>query len=318
MSSWRPPQSEPQYEFSKRALLQLEVLIGLLTRIYGNQILKDRLSLIGGAALHLVHSNIYPPQRLTMDVDLNFRNVSTLADKDALYESRKRIDAEIKTLLLSMGADERDIKIDAKYPLGRFIVRLADKEDNPMKILIEIGYTKRIPLLGDARYPLSQTSVEVTTPVPEELYAGKLAALFSRATPRDMFDVWLISQSNIDVESFRKSFIVESLVSLDIPFFQMDIDDLLSSIAFDSGLQNLLPIGQYDKDAFNRIRQEVHNFINNLISELSKDEEDGIMKFYNDLVFDRDLLDPSEILHKRVDEYPALTWALKELSQQGK
>jgi len=317
MSRWTPPQSEPQYEFSKRALLQLEVLIGLLTRIYGNQILKDRLSLIGGAALHLVHSNIYPPQRLTMDVDFNFRNVSTLADKDALYESRKRIDAEIKTLLLSMGADESDIKIDAKYPLGRFIVRLADKEDNPMKILIEIGYTKRIPLLGDARYPLSQTSVEVTTPVPEELYAGKLAALFSRATPRDMFDVWLISQSNIDVESFRKSFIVESLVSLDIPFFQMDIDDLLSSIAFDSGLQNLLPIGQYDKDAFNRIRQEVHNFINNLISELSKDEEDGIMKFYNDLVFDRDLLDPSEILHKRVDEYPALTWALKELSQQG-
>lgn len=317
MSRWTPPQSEPQYEFSKRALLQLEVLIGLLTRIYGNQILKDRLSLIGGAALHLVHSNIYPPQRLTMDVDFNFRNVSTLADKDALYESRKRIDAEIKTLLLTMGADESDIKIDAKYPLGRFIVRLADKEDNPMKILIEIGYTKRIPLLGDARYPLSQTSVEVTTPVPEELYAGKLAALFSRATPRDMFDVWLISQSNIDVESFRKSFIVESLVSLDIPFFQMDIDDLLSSIAFDSGLQNLLPIGQYDKDAFNRIRQEVHNFINNLISELSKDEEDGIMKFYNDLIFDRDLLDPSEILHKRVDEYPALTWALKELSQQG-
>jgi len=317
MSRWTPPQSEPQYEFSKRALLQLEVLIGLLTRIYGNQILKDRLSLIGGAALHLVHSNIYPPQRLTMDVDFNFRNVSTLADKDALYESRKRIDAEIKTLLLSMGADESDIKIDAKYPLGRFIVRLADKEDNPMKIPIEIGYTKRIPLLGDARYPLSQTSVEVTTPVPEELYAGKLAALFSRATPRDMFDVWLISQSNIDVESFRKSFIVESLVSLDIPFFQIDIDDLLSSIAFDSGLQNLLPIGQYDKDAFNRIRQEVHNFINNLISELSKDEENGIMKFYNDLVFDRDLLDPSEILHKRVDEYPALTWALKELSQQG-
>jgi hypothetical protein len=182
-----------------------------------------------------------------------------------------------------MGADEGDIKIDAKYPLGRFIVRLADKEDNPMKILIEIGYTKRNPLLGDAQYPLSQTSVEVTTPIPEELYAGKLAALFSRATSRDMFDVWLISQSNIDVESFRKSFIVESLVSLDIPFFQMDIDDLLSSIAFDSGLQNLLPIGQYDKDTFNRIRQEVHNFINNLISELSKDEEDGIMKFYNTL-----------------------------------
>ncbi len=317
MSRRTPPQSEPQYEFSKRALLQLEVLIGLLTRIYGNQILKDRLSLIGGAALHLVHANIYPPHRLTMDVDFNFRNVSTLADKDVLYESRKRIDAEIKTLLLSMGADEGDIKIDAKYPLGRFIVRLADKEDNPMKILIEIGYTKRIPLLGDAQYPLSQTSVEVTTPIPEELYAGKLAALFSRATPRDMFDVWLISQSNIDVESFRKSFIVESLVSLDIPFFQMDIDDLLSSIAFDSGLQNLLPIGQYDKDTFNRIRQEVHNFINNLISELSKDEEDGIMKFYNDLVFDRNLLDPSGILHKRVDEYPALTWALKELSQQG-
>lgn len=317
MSLRTPPQSEPQYEFSKRALLQLEVLIGLLTRIYSNQILKDRLSLIGGAALHLVHANIYPPHRLTMDVDFNFRNVSTLADKDVLYESRKRIDAEIKTLLLSMGADESDIKIDAKYPLGRFIVRLADKEDNPMKIPIEIGYTKRIPLLGDAQYPLSQTSVEVTTPIPEELYAGKLAALFSRATPRDMFDVWLISQSKIDVESFRKSFIVESLASLDIPFFQMDIDDLLSSISFDSGLQNLLPIGQYDKDTFNRIRQEVHNFINNLISELSKDEEDGIMKFYNDLVFDRNLLDPSEILHKRVDEYPALTWALKELSQQG-
>ncbi|MFQ5832011.1 MAG: nucleotidyl transferase AbiEii/AbiGii toxin family protein [Candidatus Thorarchaeota archaeon] len=303
----------PQYMFNQGAFQRMEVLLEVLARIYRNQVLKDQLSLIGGAALHLVHSNTYPPHRLTMDADFNFRNVKTLGDSDALYESRKRVDTEIKTILLSMGADESDIKIDAKYPLGRFIVRLPDKDRNPVSILIEIGYTKRIPLLEDTQYQLSQTSVEVTTPVPEELHAGKLAALFSRATPRDLFDVWLISSSSMDMARFKKCFIVECLASLDLPFFQIDFDDLLDSIPFNSGLQNLLPMNQYDKEHFNMIRKETHRFIVNLISQLSEDERKGVIKFYDSFVFDRDLIDPSGILHDRVSEYPALTWNLERL-----
>ncbi|MCJ7818155.1 MAG: nucleotidyl transferase AbiEii/AbiGii toxin family protein, partial [Candidatus Thorarchaeota archaeon] len=294
-----------------------EVLLKVLEEIYRNQILKDHLSLIGGAAFHLVHSKEYPPPRLTMDADFNFRNVRTLDDSDRLDSSRNQIDTEIKKILLSMGAEESDIKIDAKYPLGRFIVTLPDIENKPVSILLEIGYTKRISLLGDSHLPLSKTSVEVTTPVIEELHAGKLAALFSRATPRDMFDVWLLSRStNMDLSRFRKCFIIESMASLDLPFFEVNLVELLDSISFDSGLQNLLPRKVYSQEHFKMIRKEVNDFIVKLISQLTENEKKGVIKFYNSHIFDRSLIDPSGILHERVREYPALTWNLEKLRQE--
>lgn len=295
----------------------MEVLLKVLEEIYRNQILKDHLSLIGGAAFHLAHSKTYPPPRLTMDADFNFRNVRTLNDSEWLDSSRKKIDTEIKEILLSMGAEESDIKIDAKYPLGRFIVNLPDTTNKPVSILIEIGYTKRISLLGDIHLPLSKTSVEVTTPAVEELHAGKLAALFSRATPRDMFDVWLISQlTNMDFSRFKKCFIIESMTSLDLPFFEVNLVDLLDSISFDSGLQNLLPMKVYSKNNFKIIKKEVNDFIGKLISQLTEDEKKGVIKFYTSHIFDRSLIDPSGILHERVSEYPALTWNLEKLQRE--
>ncbi len=313
------PQKRPSQnlQFDPRNLRRMEVLLKVLEEIYRNQILKDHLSLIGGAAFHLVHSKAYPPPRLTMDADFNFRNIRTLDDLDMLDISRKKIDSEIKKILLSMGAEESDIKIDAKYPLGRFIVNLPDIANKPVSIVIEIGYTKRISLLGDSHLPLSKTSVEVTTPVIEELHAGKLAALFSRATPRDMFDVWLISQSaNMDLSRFKKCFIVESMTSLDLPFFDVNLVELLDSISFDSGLQNLLPRKLYSKDNFKVIKKEVNDFIIKLISQLTEDEKKGVIKFYNSHIFDRSLIDPTGILHERVSEYPALTWNLEKLRRE--
>lgn len=304
-------------EFDQKYIQRMEILLKILEEFYKNQILRDHLSLIGGAAFHLVHSKTYPPLRLTMDVDFNFRDVNTLDNSQRLEISRKKIDTEITKVLLSMGVKESDIKIDAKYSLGRFIVNLPDIADNPVSILIEIGYAKRISLLGDSHMPLPKSAVEITTPVIEELHAGKLAALFSRATPRDMFDVWLISQStNMNLSRFKKCFIIESMASLDLPFFEVNLVELLDSISFDSGLQNLLPRKVYSKEHFRMIKKEVNDFIVNLINQLTKDEREGIIKFYNNLIFDRDLIDPSKILHKRVSEYPALTWNLEKLRRE--
>ncbi len=307
----------PNLQFDHKYLQRMEILLKILEEFYKNQILRDHLSLIGGAAFHLVHSKTYPPPRLTMDADFNFRDVSTLDNLHMLEISRKKIDTEIKKILLSMGAEESDIKIDAKYPLSRFIVSLHDRDNKPVSVLIEIGYTKRISLLGDSCLPLSKTSVQVTTPVAEELHAGKLAALFSRATPKDMFDVWLISQAaDLDFVKFKKCFIVESLASLDLPLFEINLLDLLDSIPFDSGLQNLLPRNVYSKEQLKSIREEVKDFIMKLITHLTEDEKEGIIKFYSSLIFDRNLIDPSKILHERVSEYPALTWNLEKMRRE--
>lgn len=299
--------------FSLDITPRLKVLLDLVGHIFENSFLKRQLSLIGGSAIHLVHSSTPQPTRLTLDADFNFRDERTVPDKKDLRELRNQVDKEIIEILRSMGATDDHIFIQPTYPLTRIGARLMDEHGNYAEALVEIGYTKRVPLLEDRTYTLTYRNLTVMTPVPEELYAGKLAALLSRATSRDLFDVWAISRREFDRMKFRKCFIVESLASLSEPFYQLDVTGLLNSIHLDTRLKSLLPIGEDDVTLFETVRSEAMRFIQALTDDLNPEERKGIKQFYEDMEFNREVIDPDHVLHEKVDQYPALLWKLQKL-----
>jgi len=112
---------------------------------------------------------------------------------------------------------------------------------------------------------------------------------------------------------FRKCFIVESLASLSEPFYQLDFIGLLKSIQLDTRLKSLLPTRQDHEALFETIRSEAMRFIQTLTDDLNPEEREGIRQFYEDLEFNREVIDPHHVLHEKVGWYPALLWKLQEL-----
>ena len=54
-------------------------------------------------------------------------------------------------------------------------------------------------------------------------------------------------------------------------------------------------------------------FIQTLTDDLNPEEREGIRQFYEDLEFNREVIDPDHVLHEKVSYYPALLWKLQEL-----
>ncbi len=73
--------------FSLDITPRLKVLLNLVGRIFENSFLKRQLSLIGGSAIHLVHSSTPQSTRLTLDADFNFRDVGTVPRHQLLAHS---------------------------------------------------------------------------------------------------------------------------------------------------------------------------------------------------------------------------------------
>ena len=273
--------------------------------------LRDRLSLYGGTALAFIRLDEI--LRLSINLDFNYRHL----DEGDWGVIREQIDNRIKRLLYAQGYRNEDLAVQATYPLGRITVQYENHLGQNDSFKIEIGYMRRIPILPrdsleTFRHIATGEEFPVKTPQPEELYANKWCTLLYRGSSRDLFDVYRISKKSFRQNIFRKCAVIDSLMRVQPRLYEIDVEKLVESISIDTALRNLLlkDISKYD---FKLVRQDVKEFSQETIHQLTAGEMSVIDGFYDEKKFVPDYMDTEMILNRRITDHPLIRWALKQL-----
>ena len=272
----------------------------ILARISQMPFLRERLSLYGGTALNFIHfSEIH---RLSVDIDFNYRHQGEERDWG---EIRAEIDAAFKQILSTLGYQDNDIKIDPSYPLSRFTIKYINHLDTDDTFKIETGYMRRIPVLTEDAYMNlrhigTDTLHTIKTPQTEEIYANKLVTLLARATPRDLYDVYRIAGTRVNKTRLRKITIIESLMSLQEPIIEIDVEKTLNTISLDDRLRTVLKT--QENLEITEIRKEAIAYTKQIIDSITNEEKQ----------FDPRPL-KLENIHPKINAHPAITRALQQL-----
>lgn len=282
----------------------------VLARVSQIPFLLDRLSLYGGTALNFIHFS--QPQRLSVDIDFNYRHQGEERDWGDI---RGEIDDAYKQILYTQGYRAEDIKIDASYPLSRFTINYVNHQGINDSFKIETGYMRRMPILDtDARMSFrhlgNDTRHTVMTPRTEEIYSNKWITLLDRATPRDLYDVHVISEAEVNQTKLRKCGVLESLMSLDRPLTDIDPGRVIHGIGVDEALRAVLRV--HRPPDFEEIKARATQYSEALIDSLTINERRCIELFYSEKRFEPNLLE-LEDMNPGIRNHPAIKWALKQL-----
>lgn len=267
--------------------------------------LNRSLSLYGGTALNFLHLSKVP--RLSEDLDYNYRH---FGNKD-WGDVRSEIDEQIKRVLDKLGYSDDKIKIQNLYNLARFHIHYVSRTGKRDSIKIEIGYTRRMPILDSDihlpyRHPTRGLNTKVLTPKRDELFANKICTLNSRGLggqyPRDIFDVSMIADRKVDIEPILDITMVEALMSnLDLTDCELKTPD--KSLYF--GLSRLL-IKEYDLEKiFNRSKE----YLEKITGEFEKRNWSDFRSEFLDSgrINLKYIKDPSKI-NPRIEMHPLLRW----------
>jgi len=309
------------YDFNKISIdtgfnpVQIEKVLrisDILENISAVPFMRKRLALYGGTALAFVHFDEI--ERLSVDIDFNYRHI----DDADWGDVRDQIDQNMKTILYSLGYTDDDIRIDPSYSLNRFIVNYTNHTGRPDGVKIETGYMRRIPVLeADMEYDFyhvgTHNRFKIMTPVKEELFSNKWCTMLYRGSPRDLFDVYRISQTPFDRELFRTTAVIDSL-SRKSPLTVINYEQRIREIKFDTSLLNML----YSKHEFDEkeVHEMVTSFTQSVIDELSENEVQLIETFYEKLELDEQITGKMKNLHKGIKDHPSIKWQIKQLSKQ--
>lgn len=291
---------------------KVERLSDVLVEFGHLPLLNKSLSLYGGTALNFLHLSDIP--RLSEDLDYNYRHIG----KKDWGDVRNEIDILIKRVLDKLGYSVDNIKIQSWYNLVRFHVHYVSGTGKRDAIKIEIGYTRRIPILDSDiirhyKHPSMGLITKILTPKRDELCANKICTLISRGLggqyPRDIFDVSMIAERDFDHDAILDIAMIEALMS------NLDLIDCVlkppdKSLYF--GLSRLL-IREYDLEVvFNRANE----YLVKVVGELEKRNWTDFKQEFMDSgkINLQYLKDPSKI-NPFIESHPLLQWIRKKRTE---
>ena len=282
-------------------------LTRILAAIYSDRNLKENLALKGGTALNFIYLNI---PRLSVDLDFNFIDA---VEKDKMLKLRPAVTRGIKVIADNLGF--YTFRKSSSYILDRFLIRYRSLRGLQESIRIEINYLERVPVIA----PVQKTfrhffediqRFKVKTYQPEELGAMKTKAVVERLYARDLYDIYNISQLNLQYRIMRKLMIVYILMANQQP----ELQSIISKIARYSRkhfIQQISPFVSSPRDIdTSRVKQDAIEFYKKVLV-LDRDDRkflENIKKKEIDmkLLFGRDIFNPDANVH------PSLLFALKK------
>lgn len=159
-------------------------LLEVLHAFAADAVIAPRIALKGGTALNLFHFDM---DRLSVDIDLNY--VGAL-ERERMEEDRPGLERRIEGLMGSFGYTTR--REPTEHAGGKWSYRFASILGGAASIEIDINYLYRGPLFGVQSMPSASIGAYRASGVPvldiHEIVAGKLVALVTRQTARDLFD----------------------------------------------------------------------------------------------------------------------------------
>ena len=201
------------------------------------------------------------------------------------------------------------------YALLSLIFSYINNAGNRDNIKIEINFMDRCHILPlENKKILSKGIIdnfEILTLNTIELYASKINALISRATPRDLYDVDSMIENNIviDNEMLKKCLIFYNMIG-----GEQDIDNLtfenIEKINFIKFKTQLKPvISKNDKFNFEKAKIKVINYLKEII-KINEKEQVFINEFRKRNYRPEILFDNFEIVNN-IKFHPMAIWRCK-------
>jgi len=296
-------------------------LLNLLGTFNSHPALKGKFALKGGTALNLF---VFDLPRLSVDIDLNY--IGAL-DREEMMENRPAIEKAMQAVFEREGFTVR--RVPGDHAGGKWRLTYQSYTGNPGNLEVDINFMFRQPLWDavciDSR-PLGKFQAK-NIPVVNmyELYAGKLAALFSRNQARDLFDAHeLLKQQRQDIDQvfLRTAFIVYGAMNRK-DWRTISLDDIgftaneLKQKLFPVLRQDLVPEGMDLSRYGHQLVEECRDGLS-MVYPLSGKE----MEFL-DLILDHGkingaLLTDDKELQERINRHPMLQWKAMNVKKREK
>lgn len=198
------------------------------------------------------------------------------------------------------------------------------KNNEHDSIKIEVGYMRRMPIfkndiLMQFNHFETDEQIDIKTPTSEEIFGNKFCTLLYRhkdepvVSPRDLFDVYTISQSqnSFDSELFETAMIIDSLMRPEPRIYQHDPQEIVNSVTVDNRLLNLIQSREVPKD----LKTQAYDFIKKYISISKQKYHKIIDTFFDEHEFNPRLLKNYDILHSAIASHPSILWNLQRLKK---
>ncbi len=293
-------------EFEK--VLRLKDVLKL---IFEDKVLSKQLVLKGGTAINLLWFDL---PRLSVDIDLNY--IGALEKKEMEVGRSTIVQPRLESILKSL-----KYKVETKldYANNVYELRYINSNNGNSVIKLDINYLHRVPVFKliekTPKIIGREDDFSVITLSIEELYAGKLKALFDRGTSRDLFDVYMLVKDykdKFDEGRLKKCFIFLGTIGIS-GFDKVDLEKItkINQTSFKNILKSML------RNSNNITLDEMRDFIKPFLEKMitfNKSEKHFINSFINK----KELL--PEVLFESKDfdflkKYPAALSALNLLNK---
>ena len=176
-------------------------LVHVLQAIYADPFLRDRLYLKGGTALN----KFYLPGQGRLSVDLDF---NAIGPKERVLQERTQIRQMMMTVLEQQDSDY-DLTYRWRYEQAAVHARFSPLTGAArQRLKLEISFIERFAILGREErtllIPPFDEPLVVNTYHLEELTSTKLRALYDRRKGRDIYDLFCITDFDLNWAAVRK------------------------------------------------------------------------------------------------------------------
>lgn len=296
-------------DFPTESLQKQMTLLDLLREISRHPLLRKKFALKGGTAINLFW---FPLPRLSVDIDLNY--VSS-ADRDTMLKDRPILEEALKKLIESRGISVEHVPTK-EHAGGKWRLRAPSTFGGNFTLEIDLNYLMRVPVLGiqgkqpfklDEDYMFDFDSVAF-----EELFGGKIKALFERSTARDLYDVSMLSQTSLkyDLSRLRKISILFGVTSKQ-DWRKMDFRtiDAIDQKMIDEELTPLLR--QNETPNLGKMKSDAKKILTTIL-DYRENEKRFLDKFLDEGKYEPELLFDDEHA-QQLRNHPAVLWKLQNL-----
>ena len=294
--------------FIKDTLEKVVRLAEILRFLNSDVVFKDKLALKGGTAINLTAVEL---PRLSVDIDLDFtENVS----REELLEVKERFSKRLTDYMWQEGyslADSRD-----HFALTSFLFNYINSAGNRDNIKVEINFLDRCHVLPLEKKRILTKGIvedfEVLTLNTIELYASKINALLSRATPRDLYDINAMIENNVitNTELLRKCLVFYNAIGGDYDIQELDYKNV-ERLDYRKYKTQLKPvISKNDNFDIEKAKERVIAYVKNLL--VFTDGEKEFLDKLKDKIYAPELLFDDEMIVSNIKHHPAALWRVRE------
>lgn len=296
-----------QTGFIKETLEKVLRLAEVLKFLNADSVIGGKLALKGGTAINLTAVEL---PRLSVDIDLDLaKNVA----REELPEVKEKIGKRLTDYMFQEGYSLIDTR--EYFALTSFVFGYINCAGNRDNIKVEINFLDRCHILPLEKKSLLTKGIvggfEVLTLNTTELYASKINALLSRATPRDLYDVNSMIEHGIvsDRTLLKKCLIFYSVIAGDYSITELKYVNL-ENLNFHKFKTQLKPvIAKTDTFDIEKAKVTVIDYLKGLIV-LTAHETEFVLKM-REKVYDPSLLFDDEGIVQRISSHPAALWRTK-------